>query len=156
MSTEGVKKISQEGIDFIKSFEGVRLRSYADAGGTFTIGWGSTRYVTGKPVGYNETITLEAANVLLYTKLNDNDVRIAELVKVPLSQNEWDAVADFEYNLGDGALAGSTFLRILNTGDFLGAAPHLLAWDEVTVNGTKHVSPDLLKRRQAEMQLFLS
>lgn len=148
--------ISQKGIDMIKGFEELFLRSYQDDGGTWTVGYGTTRYAMGKAVGPDETITEQVAEILLLQKLKDNDVRISELVKVPLTQNQWDATADFEYNLGDGALASSTYLRILNTGAYTAAVPHLLAWDEITIHGTKQVAPGLLKRRQAEMQLFLS
>lgn len=148
--------ISQSGINLIKHFEGVRLKSYQDSAGVYTIGYGSTRYATGKRVGPDETITEQVADILLTQKLNQNDAVINALVKVPITQNQHDALASFEYNVGDGALRTSTLLKLLNAKDYHGAAIHFTDWDKITVKGQKEVSQDLLKRRQEEAKLFLS
>jgi len=78
-------------------------------------------------------------------------------VKVPLSQNQFNALVDFAYNEGDGALEISTLLKKLNAGEYQAAAEQFLAWDEVTdpATGKKVVNEDLVKRRQKERALFL-
>ena len=76
-------------------------------------------------------------------------------VKVPLTQGQFNALADFTYNEGDGALQKSTLLKKLNAGDYEGAAEQFLVWDEVIVNGKKVVNDDLVKRRQKEKAMFL-
>jgi len=83
-----------------------------------------------------------------------NDVR--SLVKVPLTQNQFDALVSFQYNTG--GLAGSTLLRKLNAGDYQGAADQFLLWDKVTDPITRQKKPFavLTERRVKERKLFLT
>jgi lysozyme len=77
---------------------------------------------------------------------------VSSLVKVPLNQNQFDALVSFTYNCGSGALKGSTLLRKLNNGDYDGAAAEFPRWTK----GGGVVLPGLVRRRAAEMHLFLS
>lgn len=109
---------SQKGIDMIKGFEELSLNSYQKSNGDWAIGYGTTRYALGKIVLPNESITEQVAEILLLQRLNDIDSLMLRIVMVPLTQNQWDATADFIYNLGDCTFALSAYLGILNTGDY--------------------------------------
>ena len=76
-------------------------------------------------------------------------------VKVPVNQNEFDALASLGFNIGGGAPKGSTLLKKLNAGDRIGAANHFLVWDKITKGGKKVALPGLAARREAERRQFL-
>lgn len=140
------------GIDLIKRFEGLKLESYLCPAGVPTIGYGHT----GGNIKLGQKITEEQAEKLLaeeYTKLES---KVANLVKVPLRQNQLDALVSFAYNLGLGALQGSTLLRKLNTGDYRGAAMEFEKWvySKDPKTGVRIVLSGLERRRKAEKQLF--
>ncbi len=78
------------------------------------------------------------------------EIDVARLVKVPLTQGQFDALVSFAFNLGAAALAGSTLLRKLNAGDCAGAAAEFGKW--VHADGT--VLPGLVTRRARERALF--
>ncbi|PRP70248.1 muraminidase, partial [Chromobacterium amazonense] len=78
------------------------------------------------------------------------EVGVSRLVKVQLRQNQFDALVSFSYNLGLGSLQNSTLLRLLNQGDYAGAAGQFILWDKA---GGK-VLPGLQRRRAAEQALF--
>lgn len=138
-------KTSQAGIDLIKRFEGLRLRAYRDAVGVPTIGYGTTR---GVKMGI--AITAERAEELLREDVTRFEEYIAQLVTVPLTQGQWDALSSFVYNLGPTKLAESTLLRLLNAGDYQGAAAEFDRW---TRAGGK-VLAGLVRRRAAERAMF--
>lgn len=146
---------SQEGIDLIKGFEEFRSHSYQDSVGIWTIGYGSTRYATGKHVGPNEQIAETVADILLTQKIHQNDQVMNQVIKVTIPQNQWDALSSLMYNIGDGAFSTSTLLRVLNSGDHTAASAHFLDWDRITLHGEKIVAPGLLNRRKKEQALFL-
>ena len=73
------------------------------------------------------------------------------LAKVPLSQNQWDALMSFVYNLGSANLGPSTLLKLLNAGDYAGAAEQFLRWNKAG----GQVLAGLTKRRAAERAMFL-
>ncbi len=100
-------------------------------------------------------ITREQADAFLTGDLAWVEMAVNHLVTVPISQNAFDALADFVYNEGAGALAGSTALRLLNGGDYQHAADALLMWDKIESHGTLASDPGLLERRKAERALFL-
>lgn len=148
---------SKGGVELIKGFEGVRLKAYRDTAGVWTIGWGSTRWANGTPVKKGDKlVNTDCANDLFEQTMKGyvNDVR--SLVKVPLTQNQFDALVSFQYNTG--GLAGSTLLKLLNSGDYQGAADQLLLWDKVTdpVTLQKKPFPVLTERRKKERKLFLT
>lgn len=139
--------MSEEGLRLLKRCEGFRSHTYLDIAGIPTIGYGH-RLVVGESfeAGVDEA---QAAELLAY------DVRAAELavnrlVKVLLSQGQFDALVDFVFNLGAGRLAGSTLLRELNAGRYDEAAEQLTRWDH---SGAKEIEA-LKARRAAEVQLW--
>ena len=142
--------VSQRGIDLIKSFEGCKLTAYPDpgtGGAPWTIGWGTTRGVR-----QGMTITQDEADLLLAEDVNTFAAAVNRLVKVPLNQNQFDALTSFAYNVGSSNLGSSTLLRLLNEGDYEGAAGQFGRWVKGGDGGTL---PGLVRRRAAEKALFL-
>ncbi|WP_279204570.1 lysozyme [Obesumbacterium proteus] len=145
-------RASENGIRLIKQFEGCRLTAYQDSVGVWTIGYGWTQPVDGKPVGEGVTITQQKANQLLTEGVAQFEKGVNSLVTVSLNQNQFDALVDFVYNLGVNALKGSTLLKKLNAGDYAGAANEFTKWNKA---GGKELA-GLTRRREAEKSLFLS
>ena len=136
---------SQKGLDLIKSFEGLRLSAYKDVVGVVTIGYGTT---SGVKMG--DTITKERAEELLREDVKRLEGYVDRLVKVPLTQGQFDALVSFTYNLGPGALEKSTLLDQLNRGDYDSAAEQFWRW----VKAGGKTLPGLVRRRAAERALF--
>ncbi len=143
---------SDKGIALIKQFEGCKLTAYQDSVGVWTIGYGWTQPVDGKPIRAGMTIKQETAERLLKTGLVSYEGDVSRLVKVGLTQEQFDALVSFMYNLGTRSLSTSTLLRKLNAGDYAGAADEFLRWNKA---GGK-VLNGLTRRREAERALFLS
>jgi len=113
-----------------------------------TIGYGHT----GPDVQMGMTITPEKAEELFREDVERVTKSIEKLVKVPLNQGQMDALTSFTFNVGSGALAGSTLLRLLNAGDFAGAAQQFPRWDK---QGHQTL-PGLVLRRAREKKAFES
>lgn len=143
---------SEKGIAVIKQFEGCKLTAYQDSVGVWTIGYGWTQPVDGKPIRAGMTIKQETAERLLKTGLVSYESDVSRLVKVGVTQGQFDALVSFTYNLGSRSLSTSTLLRKLNAGDYAGAADEFLRWNKA---GGK-VLAGLTRRREAERALFLS
>ncbi|MCK6950537.1 lysozyme [Enterobacter roggenkampii] len=143
---------SDKGIALIKQFEGCKLTAYQDSVGIWTIGYGWTQPVDGKPIRAGMTIKQETAERLLKTGLVSYESDVSRLVKVGVTQGQFDALVSFTYNLGALSLSTSTLLRKLNAGDYAGAADEFLRWNKA---GGK-VLNGLTRRREAERALFLS
>ncbi|HHH3224788.1 TPA: lysozyme [Enterobacter asburiae] len=143
---------SEKGIALIKQFEGCKLTAYQDSVGVWTIGYGWTQPVDGKPIRAGMTIKQETAERLLKTGLVSYESDVSRLVKVGLNQGQFDALVSFAYNLGARSLSTSTLLRKLNAGNYAGAADEFLRWNKA---GGK-VLNGLTRRREAERALFLS
>lgn len=143
---------SDKGIALIKQFEGCKLTAYQDSVGVWTIGYGWTQPVDGKPIRAGMTIKQETAERLLKTGLVSYENDVSRLVKVGLTRGQFDALVSFTYNLGSRSLSTSTLLRKLNAGDYAGAADEFLRWNKA---GGK-VLNGLTRRREAERALFLS
>lgn len=143
---------SDKGIALIKQFEGCKLTAYQDSVGVWTIGYGWTQPVDGKPIRSGMVIKQETAERLLKTGLVSYESDVSRLVKVGLTQGQFDALVSFTYNLGARSLSTSTLLRKLNAGDYAGAADEYLRWNKA---GGK-VLNGLTRRREAERALFLS
>ncbi|EPK6019535.1 TPA: lysozyme [Citrobacter freundii] len=146
---------SEKGIKNIKDFEGCSLTAYPDpgtGGAPWTIGYGWTHPVDGKPIKPGMTIKQETADRLLKTGLVSYENDVLKMAKVKLTQGQFDALVSFAYNVGSRALSTSTLLRKLNDGDVKGAADEFLRWNKA---GGK-VLNGLTRRREAERALFLS
>lgn len=142
--------ISQAGIDFIKSNEGLRLNSYPDSGDVWTVGYGTTR-INGYPVQKGLIITSEQAEEYLKADLKNFVNEINNEVKVSLNQNQFDSLCSFIYNVGVTNFKNSTLLRKLNQNDAIGASQEFMKWAYIN----KKISGGLLNRRKREMELFL-
>jgi len=136
---------SQEGLSLTESFEGCNLVAYQDSVGVWTIGYGHTQ-----GVAQGMTCTQAQAEQWLLADVADAEAAVSRLVHIAMSQEEFDALVDFTFNLGVGNFAGSTLLRLLNARDIEGAADEFEKWD--LAGGV--VVAGLLRRRQAEHALF--
>jgi GH24 family phage-related lysozyme (muramidase) len=145
-SPTGRRQINADGLRLLKSFEGLRLEAYQDPVGVWTIGYGTT---TGVRPGM--VITEAEAESLLRRDLARFENAVADLVNVPVNDNQFSALVSFTYNVGEGALASSTLLRLLNQRDYSGTADQLLRWNRA--GGAE--LPGLTRRRRAERALFL-
>lgn len=145
------KTTSDIGINLITSFEGTRTKAYDDGVGIWTIGIGTTIYPNGAKVKPGDTCTLEQAKSYFKHDLAKFEKTVNESVTVPLTQNQFDALVSLTYNIGSGAFKGSTLLKLLNKGDYQGAADQFPAWR--TAKGK--VLKGLVRRREAERALFL-
>ncbi|EGN2315234.1 lysozyme [Citrobacter freundii] len=146
---------SEKGIRLIKQFEGCSLTAYPDpgtGGDPWSIGYGWTHPVDGKPVKRGMTIDQATADRLLKAGLVGYENDVLKVVRVKLTQGQFDALVSFAYNVGSRALSTSTLLKKLNAGDIKGAADEFLRWNKA---GGK-VMPGLTNRRKAERDVFLS
>ena len=138
---------SRTGEALTTSFEGCALSAYQDQKGIWTIGYGHT-----KNVAPGDTCTSDQALLWLEEDMSWAVNVVNREVSVNLSQNEFDALVDFVFNVGSGAFQGSTLLRLLNSGDYAGASREFDKWDHVS----GAVVAGLLRRREAETSEFLS
>lgn len=141
---------SMNAIDLIKKYEGFRPQSYQDSVGVWTIGYGTTR-INGEPVKAGMTITEDQAIQYVQLEVNKLWSQIEQVVKVPINDNQMNALVDFAYNLGFNALKTSTLMRYINQSKFEQAASEFGKW----VYAGGKVLPGLVKRREAEKQLFI-
>ncbi len=142
-------QLSAEGLELIKRFEGFRSRQYTDVAGFPTIGYGH-RVV--EPEAFPSGVSEPQAANLLAADVSAAERAVGGLVKVALTQGQFDALVDFCFNLGAGRLAKSTLLRCLNSGRYDAAAEQLLLWD--LARG--EVNLGLKARREAELRLWKS
>ena len=143
--------LSDKGKEFLKHHEGYRERVYADGAGYATIGYGHK-------LGKYETFTLidkDQADLLFNRDASIAESVVNTLVKVKLTQNQFDALVSFVFNLGGNAFYKSTLLKKLNNKEFDKAANEFLRWNKIKVNGVYEVSKGISARREAEKQLFL-
>ena len=144
-------KPSQDALNLIKQYEGLRLTAYQDSVGIWTIGYGSTR-INGAPVRPGQTITQAEADVALMDHITKQVApSVNSSVKAPITQSMYDALCCFTYNLGGGALARSSLVADLNSPNYDTAATDFLMYNKA---GGK-VLPGLTKRRASEQALFL-
>ncbi len=146
------RTINQAGLNLIEQFEGLRLVPYLDSAKIATIGLGTTRYPDGKAVTMQDPpITKAQAYSFLTNHLEADCKAVSGMVKVAVNDNQFAALVSFAYNVGRNALASSTLLKKLNSGDMEGAADQFLRWD----HAAGVVVAGLTRRRQAERALFL-
>ena len=142
-------ELSDIGLDLIKTSEGFRSHVYSDVAGIATIGYGHRLLP-------NETfpngITQSHALDLLAADVQHAQQGVERLVKVPLTQGQFDALVDFCFNLGAGRLTSSALLKDLNASLYNQAGEQLLRWDIAAGK----VSPGLKTRREAELHLWNS
>lgn len=138
--------LGERGKKLIQAFEGCKLTAYIDGGGVLTVGWGHT----GRDVTPGMAITQERADWLFDADIAVFEEAVNSLVKVSVTQNQFDALVSFSYNCGRDALKDSTLLRLLNEGEYVRAAAQLCRWNKD--NGI--VVKGLVRRRAAERLIF--
>lgn len=137
-------KISESGLEFLIREEGVRYEAYPDPAHGWTvptIGVGHT----GPEVHQGLTWTHEQVMEALRRDVGEREDCINEAVKVPLTQNQFDSLVSFIFNIGVGAFKGSTMLRLLNQQDYAGASAQFPRWN---------IPEILIPRRKRERELF--
>ena len=139
-------RISEQGLDFIKSFEGLRLKSYQDSIGVWTIGWGHTRGVR-----KGQVITEAQAERFLRDDLEPIERQLtADLGEDGVLQCQFDALGSFCFNLGIGAYMKSTLRKYVKAGRDTDADREFAKW----VHAGGRVLPGLVRRRKAEAELY--
>jgi lysozyme len=141
-------KLSAEGLDLIKKSEGFRDHVYRDVAGFPTIGYG---HLLKSSESFPNGISEPQAAAILATDVEQAEEAVARLVKIELTQGQFDALVDFCFNLGAGRLASSTLLRQLNAGHHDTAAQQLLSWD----HAAGIINAGLKARREAELKLWV-
>jgi lysozyme len=157
--------ISQNGVDFIKKHEGLRLSAYLDSVGVATIGYGNTYYTDGKSVKMGDKITRVQAETLLKMTLKEFVGHVNMLVTAPLNQNQFDALVSFTYNVGPDididtiaeGLGDSTLLKKVNKNpDDPTIRDEFMKWNKGRVKGVLKPLAGLTKRRKEEADLYFS
>jgi len=145
------REISEKGLHLVIAFEGFSPKAYKCPAGVWTIGYGHTG-------GVVEGATINSKEALQVLR---NDMKVAEgyvsrLVKVPLNDNQFDALVSWTFNLGPGALSASTLLKRLNTGDYASVPNEMVRWANIQDPKTGQMTPlpGLLRRRRAEAALW--
>jgi lysozyme len=139
-------KAPTQAITAIKKFEGCKLTAYQDSVGVWTVGFGTT----GPAIVKGLVIDQAQADRWLQDRCDELADDICNLSQTILNDNQLSALISFAYNLGLGALKGSTLLKMINNGNMDGATGEFLKWDHA---GGK-VLAGLTARRQAEKALF--
>ena len=138
-------QISENAISIIQKLEGFRSKPYLDLGGKPTIGYGHTGGVT----MLTNPISEQTATQYLLDDLNFFEEQVNRFVKVPINQNQFDALVLLIFNVGVTPLL-KRLGKYLNSGDYNQAAEEFLQWDHVGVK----VVQGLLNRRMQERELF--
>lgn len=141
-------KLSLNGQGFIKKWESCRLKAYLDGGGVWTIGWGHT----GPEVRKGLVWTQQQADDTFTNDVAPREGYVNSLVKVKLTQNQFDALVSLVYNIGGTAFRNSTLLKLLNSGDYKSIPAQFWRWN--MDNGI--VIKGLTNRRKGESVVFLT
>ncbi len=151
--------ITQQGINLIKSFEGFRSTMYNDPVGHCTIGYGTLIH-RGNCNGdsseqpFRNGVSDAQATQLLVDRLNEFQLTVNNSVTVELNAGQFDSLVSFTYNVGPGNFRSSTLLRLLNQGNYNVVPSELRKWTKGSVNGRLVDLPGLVRRRNAEADLF--
>lgn len=146
---------SQDCLDLIKAFEGLRLEMYNDPAGNATVGYGHLIHmgpIDGRPseAPYKDGCSELQAELDLADDAQIHAVQMEKWVKVELTQGQYDALTDFVYNLGINKFSSSTLLESVNAGSWTDAVYQLQLW----VHSGGQILSGLVKRRAAETALI--
>lgn len=149
-----ITKLSQKGLELIKQFEGLKLTPYVCAGGINTIGYGNTYYTNGKKVKLSDpAITKQEAEELLKHLVVSYEKAVDTFCRDDISQNQFDALVSFAYNVGVGNLQKSTLIKKVNANPKdVTIADEFMKWNKAA----GRVLAGLTRRRQAEANLYFS
>ncbi len=140
-------RTGRNGVELIRHFEGCRFDAYLCPAGVWTIGYGHTA-----DVKEGDSIDQEAAEAFLIEDLETFEQAVTRLVEVPLTQQQFDALVSWTFNLGAGNLAESTLLKKLNNYQYAEVPEQMMRW----VRAGGKVLDGLVRRRAAEAALFQS
>jgi lysozyme len=148
--------LSGNGEKLIKGFESLKLKPYKDVGGRWTIGWG--HLLTGMELlnlnYWMQGITIQKAEQLFLADTAGAIQSVNRLVRVPITQNQFDALVSWTYNLGAGTLQKSSVLVYLNDKDYTMAGQKMKLYDKVFQDGKWVRVAGLIIRRRMEVNLF--
>lgn len=151
---------SERGLALVKAFESClkpispgKFTTYFCPAGVLTIGWGHTN-ANGRQIRNGDVWTQGECDAALREDMAVAERAVRRRVKVDLTQGQFDALASFTFNCGEGNLSRSTMLRRVNAGDFDGAASHFADWNKARVKGELVELRGLTRRRAAEADLF--
>ncbi len=148
-----MRDLNDDGAALIAKFEGFRSEPYLCPAGIPTIGYGTTHYgATPVRLGDKPITEKEAMHIMKQDIDSMYGAFVNRYVNADLTQNQYNALTSFVYNVGGGNFLKSTLLKKLNSGDHKGAADEFLKWDHA---GHKKLA-GLTKRRRAERELFLA
>ena len=139
--------LGARGLSLIKRFESLRLNSYQDSGGVWTIGYGHT----GSDVDPGRLITAAQAEALLRRDVAHAELAIDKLIQAPLKQSQFDALVSLVFNIGGARFATSTLRKRVNSLDHASVPSEFCKWRYD--NGTPLLG--LIRRRVAEAALYL-
>ena len=143
-------KMSAAGLATVKEFEGLKLKAYKCPAAVWTIGYGHTSAAGAPEVTPKLEVTKEECEAILKRDMKQYEDGVNKLVTVSLTQGQFDALVDFAYNAGVGALQKSTLLKKVNAGKFDEVPAEFMKW---TKGGGKEL-PGLVRRRRAEVKLW--
>jgi lysozyme len=153
-------QMSENGLELLKQWEGFELNVYKDSAGLATIGVGhlitkseqssGNIVIAGAPVQYANGLTDQEALDLLSQDVQPAEQTVNNGVKVPLDQNQFDALVSFTFNVGGGAFTSSTLLKVLNQSQYDQVPDQLRRWNKA---GGKVVQ-GLVNRRENEVDLW--
>ena len=146
-------KTSQAGLEFITKEEGLVLKPYKDIAGLRTIGVGHL-IKPGENFPDGAEISREKALEILAKDVENCESRIKENIKVPLNQNQFDALVSFGFNCGVGVYANSGVVQAIRSAQFDLVPQKLLEWSKARIGGVLQISKGLYNRRKREGELF--
>lgn len=141
-------RASKNAVDLIRHWEGCRLEAYQDIGGVWTVGFGTT----GPGIHEGTKVSEAIAVAMLKSDIAQVSDAVSRLVGLHTSQNQFDAIVSFAYNVGTGAFKSSRMLKLILAGKKEEASQEFLKWNHV--GGV--IVAGLMARREAERKLFLS
>lgn len=150
-------KLDKNGYDLIKGFEGLKLDAYLDSVGVWTIGYGSTQYENFAKVKKGDKVSMQRAEEIFKYFADRFAKQVNDLIKKPLTQNQFNAIVSLAYNIGIGAFSNSTALKKINVNPNDPTIKLAIeAWNKGTVNGKKVVINGLKNRREKESKLYFT
>lgn len=146
-------RASKKAIELIKSQERFSSIPYYCSSGVLTIGYGTTGDVKQKDV-----ISKEDAEKRIIDHVVSSEQVLSRIIKVPLSQNQFDAIISLVYNIGEGTFMKSNMLVYINNNEFDKAAVEfsMFVWGTDPKTKKKIILDGLVKRRQIEAQIFVN
>lgn len=147
-------KLGSAGSRLITGFEALRLESYLDNAGIWTIGYGTTR-LNGIEVSAGMKINEPVAWALFYGDCTDRLLMLEKAVLINLNQNQVDSLVSFSYNIGKSGFISSSLLTAINA-KMIVNEDLFTRWNKVRVNGVLVPSDGLTKRRIKEYQLYMN